>query len=169
MQHDVAKNVFERIREQPYLVSTEQGQVAPNCFFKGCQLINDLSVLGYGVRGRTAEMDWTRTPLPTEITDLILDDVLQLHFYPEVLIDGEWRILDPSIDPETAKLGFKMVEFENEEGKCCFATSNVCSLEEQIVMFNKISEPAYLEHYFSRSRLFLEAINKWLIEQRGGI
>ncbi len=167
MNHDVAKKVFERIRNQPYLVTTEQGEVAPNCFFKGCQLIHELSILGYGVRGRTAEMDWTRTPLPLEILDLIPDDILQLHFFPEVLIENEWRMLDPSIDPATARIGFHMNEFDKRKQEC-FKLTKVYELEEQIVVFNRISQPSYQKHYFERTRPFLLAVNAWLVRERRG-
>ena len=166
MDHSLAKKIYEAIRNEPYLVSTEVGVEAPNCYFKGLRLIRALGELGYAVKARLADIDWTNTPIPTQITSLIPNGCQERHFYIEVLIDNEWRTLDPSIDPATAKLGFRMVDFAGDD-KTCFDLDRIYTHEEQVEFMNTWGEgDSALKQYFFEMHPFLLAANKWLKEKR---
>lgn len=166
MRHERARQIFEEIRNEPYRVSTAPDIEVPNCYFKGIRLIKELEQIGYAVRGKVAEMDWRVSPLPQEIIDLRPNDYQEeQHFYVEVEIDGEWRVIDPSIDPASAALGFRMVEFEGDP-QTCFHLTREFSQEEQIAIFEKMARPAFIEAHFQKNEAFLTAVNAWLDKNR---
>ena len=166
MKHLAACKIFEDIRNEPYLVSTSPMVEAPNCYFKGIRLIKELAQLGYAVKGHVADIDWADTPVPDEIVNLRPKDFpSEQHFYLSVLIDGVWRVIDPSIDPQTATLGFRMVEFEGD-ARTCFDLQRKLSQKEQIEVFQKMADIKMIEDYFQKNAVFLQAINEWLEKSR---
>lgn len=166
MDHSCARAIYEDIRNVPYQVSTKPGVPAANCYFKGMRLIEKLSQLGYPVKACVGEMDWTKGPIPEEITALRpVDYPPEQHFWVSIEIDGVWRMIDPSIDPITAELGFRMVDFDGD-ARTCFHLTRVYSQKEQIENLQAILQPGFFEDYFEKNGAFLHAVNHWLNEKR---
>jgi len=118
MDHSHLEKIYNEIKEEPYLVSTEPNVEAPNCYFKGLKFLKNATELGYLARGRVADIDWNNSPTPKEITNLIPSDIQEKHFYVEIMIDDKWRTLDPSMDSKSEKLGFRAVSFEGDDRTC---------------------------------------------------
>ena len=164
MDHSHLEKIYNEIKEEPYLVSFEFGVEAPNCYFKGVRLIKAAAELGYEVRGRVADVDWNDTPAPKEIINLRPQGGAEKHFYVEVKIDEQWRTLDPSMDQQSEKLGFRAVSFEGDD-RTCFDLHKVYSQEEQIKEFQSISDESQKE-YFKNMKPFLSAFNEWIEAER---
>lgn len=165
MNHSLAQKIYEEIKNEPYNVSTEFCVEAPNCYFKGIRLIKALAELGYAVRGRVADIDWKNTPVPSEIVSLIPKDAQERHFFVEVMMDDEWRTLDPSIDPETEKLGFRAVSFDGDP-RTCFDLDKRYMHVEQIDFLSTFSQEDVGENYFNMMLPFLISVNEWFDSQR---
>lgn len=161
MIDDFGKEVFERIREKPYRVQEVPGVPAPNCYYKGLELIDNLTRYGYAVRGRTGEMDWADTIVPDDIVTLFPDDLRATHFFIEVLHDGEWKILDASWQSAMAGRGAVISEWgqQNEPG---FKLTKLYSHEEQLAYMRRWLDPAVAEAYFAKAGPFFTAVNEWL-------
>jgi hypothetical protein len=93
VDHSKAIDVFREIQARPYGISPTPAVSSNNCFYKGSER---LGVMGYTVRGRVGETSWRNSPVPKEIVDLLPDDILVTHFFTEILIDDQWRIVDPN-------------------------------------------------------------------------
>lgn len=162
MAHELAQKIFETIRSEPYRVSTEPGVLAANCYFKGIRLITELSQLGYPVKACVGEMDWSKSPLPQEIIELrSKKHQLGQHFWVSIFIDDEWRMIDPSIDPKTAELGFRMVDFTGDT-RTCFEVTKTFSQKEQMDNYQVFQDKFFTDEYFEHNRLFFRAVNEWL-------
>lgn len=118
MDHSEARRIFEDIRDRPYQVPTKMGEITPQCYTKSRELVAELTTIGYTAKTEIAEMDWYASPIPSDIIDLHPKNIPTTHFYPKILIDGQWRLIDPSIDPELSRKGFKLVEFEGDPLSC---------------------------------------------------
>ena len=164
MNHSNLEKIYNDIREEPYLVSTEANVKAPNCYFKGMELIETYARLGVPVRAKVAIFDWKKSPIPSHITDLISNDITHTHFYVEALIDNDWRTLDPSIDPKSEKLGFRMVDFKGDENSC-FELSHVFSDHDQAERYLNITDQEKII-YFQKMKPFLKAFNEWIEAER---
>lgn len=168
MNHSAAQKIYEEIRNEPYTVSTEFGIEAPNCYFKGIRLIKSLAELGYTVRGCVADIDWKDTIIPNEITSLIPSNIQERHFFVQVIINDQWVTLDPSIDPITAKLGFRMVDF-NGDDRTCFNIGKIYTHNEQIELLLNFAKKGVMENYFQQMNPFLVRVNEWFKTQRSSI
>ncbi|MEM9470032.1 MAG: hypothetical protein AAF988_07695 [Pseudomonadota bacterium] len=115
------------------------------------------------MRGRGAETYWEPNIFGDEITSLIPDDFLITHFYVEILLENEWRILDPSFQLSLEKEGLTIGSWDN--GKSCFPLTKIYTQEEfhayQKEWFNK----EYQDDFFERGRDAWIALNKWFNEQ----
>ncbi len=165
MDHTLAKTIFERIRAQPYQVPTKAGEITPQCATKSYELVGELAMLGYTVRIRIAEMDWYDSPIPREIIDLHPKDRPITHYYPEVLIDGDWRLIDPSVDPELAEKGFRMVGFEGDL-RSCFTLTRIYAPDEQLAFASLWEDEDFIIRYFEDVGPFLRGVSRWITEAR---
>jgi hypothetical protein len=161
MNHTFAKKVFDKIQSRPYRVSTQAGVPADNCFFKGIELLQELGTLGYAVRGRVGETYWDPNIFPKEVLKLLNRESEVTHFFIEILLDGEWKILDASFHPPLAKFGFPIGGWD--AGTLCFPITRLYTQEESIAFQEKWNQEGMIEEYFQREGLFLGALNKWLI------
>lgn len=159
MDHTRAKKIFEEIQARPYRLSMA-GEPSNNCFFKGSELLQKLGILGYAVRGRVGETFWDKNIVPAEIVDLLPADIQVTHFYPEVLMDGNWRIVDPSFQPDLGKFGFQIGAFEGTE-KPCFPITRLYTQEESVSYQEKWFDPAYQKDFFERGGPCWQALDKW--------
>ncbi len=164
---DLARTIFETIRDEPYALRRATDDRPRNCFYKGLDLIEQLSKLGYGVRGRIGEMDWSKTPAPQSVLALLPNDILSTHFYIEVFRDGTWQLFDPSWEVSMGdKLGVPVSTWDgpNESG---FAITKVYTLEEQTAYYEeKMGNPARVQEDLERLMPFFTAFNAWLDEVR---
>lgn len=163
--HNLARRIFEEIRERPYQVPTRPGEVAWECSAKAQELVKELAILGYDTRIRIADMDWYDSPIPRDILDLHPKDRPTTHFYPEVLIDGAWRLIDPSIDSALVEKGFRLVGFEGDP-RSCFTITRVYNSAEQLAFAGLWTDPAFVEQYFRDVSPFLRAVHDWFEQVR---
>ena len=159
------RQVFERIREKPYILTTAPDEVSPNCFFKGQELLTELVNRGFAVRARIGEMDWAETPLPDEIVCLHPKEHQATHFYLERYDNGKWVSLDASCDPELERLGFQVGEWDGKNSPN-FKIINLFNHERHIQYFNKWNDQNYVNSYFDDAKEFLVKVNLWLKENR---
>lgn len=161
MMHARARAIFEEIRSRPYAVSEKLGVSAPNCYFKGTELLWRLGALGYAVRGRVGETYWNEALIPSSIVCLYPRQFLVTHFYVEALIDAEWRLLDTSFDPGLEKLGFRVATWEGSNTPC-FEITKLYTQQEQESYEEMWGDPEYATQYFEKAGPFLCALNVWL-------
>ena len=161
MNHEVAKKIFDEIRNRPYAWSTKPGEHSNNCYFKGIELLQRLGILGYPVRGRVGDT-YLDDNVPQEIHVLYPreKEYRLTHFWIEAEIDGKWRNLDPSYDPPLAKAGFRVNEFESDG--ICFDITETYSLEKAIEYQEIWSQPGYGAAYFEAIAECASAMNTWL-------
>lgn len=131
MDHSYARQIFEEIQARPYQLSCTAGEPCDNCFYKGVEVIQKLGALGYTVRGRLAESYWDSKIFPAEVFEKLPQDIPLTHFYPEILLDGEWRIIDPSFPPSLKKYGFPIGSWD-APNLSCFPLTRIFSQEESI-------------------------------------
>lgn len=162
MDHSRAIKAFEEIQARPYRIGVKPEDKAQNCFFKGIELLQRLGIMGYTVRGRVGETYWDKNIVPSEIVNLLPDDILTTHFFVEAHIDNEWRVLDPSFQPELARIGFTIGSWEN--GKHCFPITKLYSQEESLAYQEKWFDPAYQDDFFGRGGACWKALDAWFAE-----
>lgn len=153
MDHTLGIQIFEEIQARPYRIATSPEQVADNCYFKGIELLQRLGILGYTVRGRVGETYWDPQIAPAKIIELLPNEILVTHFFVEVLIDNEWRIIDPSFQKDLASYGFTIGSWDN--GEHCFPITKLYTQEESI---------AYQQEWFnseSQKSFFLDGGECW--------
>lgn len=161
MKHRKARQIFEEIQGRPYRVAVAPDIVANNCYYKGQELLQRLALLGYAVRGRVCETFWDPQVFPQDIVDLHPDDILSTHFYVEVLVDDEWRIIDPSFQPALAQYGFTIGSWEGTPTPCFPAVKIYSDVE--MAQYQRLwRSPGYMENYFQRCQDFLSRMNAWL-------
>lgn len=158
MDHSLAQSIFDEIQARPYNVAVTADEPANNCYYKGLELIQKLGELGYAVRGRIGETQW-HAMVPVTILEMMPQDVPVTHFFVEILLDGEWRVLDASFQPALAKFGFPVGGWET--GQLCFPIHKLYSQEEVLLYFEKWADEDLLADYFARGRPAFEALNLW--------
>lgn len=160
--HEQARQVFEEIQARPYNISLSAEETSNNCFFKGVELLQRLGVMGYSVRGRVGETFWDPNIVPSEIVNLLPDDILVTHFFVEAKIDGQWRVLDPSFQPSLAQYGFQIGSWDN--GVHCFPITKLYSQEESLAYQKQWFDPAYQKDFFERGGPCWRALQKWFFD-----
>lgn len=162
MRNELAQNIFDEIRDRPYRVALYP-EIANNCYFKSVELIQKLTDLGFPMRGRVGEIDWADTPCPPEILKLLPEDAVETHFFPEIMIDQEWRTLDPTWNKSFAvKYGLPYSEF-GANNHSCFKIHRLYNLEEQAAyVWNFLNDKETADTYMQKARPFLTALNNWL-------
>lgn len=158
MMHDIAKSIFEEIRNRPYAWSKQNGVVANNCYFKGIELLQRLGILGYPIRGRVGET-YLDTKIPEDIRRLYPSEFCLTHFFVEIQIDNEWRILDPSYDPPLKKHGFIVNDWDSN--RTCFDITRLYGQDEQVVYQQDWNNPEYAARYFNKIVPCASALNEF--------
>lgn len=156
--------IFEEIRNRPYSVGANKDEKSQNCYTKNTELIGKLAELGYAVRGRLGDIDWSDLGLPSSLIDLYPKDIQPTHFYCEILKDNEWLVLDASWEPVMKAAGaVSEWDHANIPG---FKIRHLYTIEEQTRFFEYWSDPIRGDDYFHRAGSFLHGFNEWVIEQR---
>jgi hypothetical protein len=155
-----ARQVFQEIQSKPYSLAVAPGTAANNCYFKGIELLQRLGVLGYAVRGRVGETYWDRNIIPPEIVDLLPADIMVTHFFPEFLIGENWRIIDPTFQPDLEKCGFIIGSWEGTDVPC-FPITKLYTQEESIAYQERWFDPDYQRDFFTRGEACWRALNAW--------
>lgn len=166
MDYLVAQKIFEHIRDRPYRVATDPHTPADNCYFKSIELIKELTGYGYTLRARLGEIDWRDLPfLPDNIMAHYEHhtNTAHTHFYPEIYIDNEWRILDPSWNKAFAENYDLPFSVFGEENQSCFKITKLYSHEEQIhYVSNWMNDAQKTKEFFSHTKEFFQHVNDWL-------
>lgn len=163
MDHSQAIEIFKEIQARPYDLSLEAGESCNNCYFKGIELLQKLGELGYAVRGRGGVTYWDENIFGKEITDLIPTDFMITHFFMEIYLDNEWRILDPSYQTTLEKYGLTTGSWQN--GKSCFPLTKIFTQEEFHDYLKIWRNQEYQNDFFKRGRPAWEALNVWFAER----
>ena len=159
MDHSVAIKIFEDIQRRPYRLALEPDQPAQNCYFKGVELLQKLGILGYGVRGRVAETYWDAEIFGIEAVSLIPDDLTVTHFFVEVLIDGQWRLLDPSFQPNLKQYGLTIGGWDSNQS--CFPLTKIYTQEESLNYQLQWSDETHRDDFFNKGLPAWKAIDAW--------
>lgn len=163
MRENIARQIFEEIRDRPYRVTTSVHTSAANCYFKAMELVKQFTTLGYECRGRLGEIDWADTPCPPEILALRKPGVVDTHFYLEIFLDGAWKIIDPSWNKSFAvKYSLPYSEF-GADNQACFKITKLYDLEQQATYaWSWLNDETTIAKYMEDMGPFLTALNKWL-------
>lgn len=158
-----AKMLFEEIQSRPYSLSTEAGQVSNNCFFKGIELLQQLGIMGYTVRGRVGETFWDAKIFGDDMIALLPDDLLTTHFYCEIYQNDQWRILDPSFQPSLAQYGLTIGSWHN--GVSCFPITKLYDQAQALAYQQEWFDPAYQADFFARGGALWRALQQWFADR----
>lgn len=163
MREDITRKIFEEIRDRPYRVATSAHTPATNCYFKAMELVKPLTTFGYELRGKLGEIDWADTPCPQHILALRKPNVIDTHFYLEILLDGRWKILDPSWNKSFAlKHSLPYSEF-GADNTSCFKITKMYDVESQTAYaWGWLHDPSLIEKYIDDMGPFLTGLNQWL-------
>ncbi len=164
MNHSRARQIFEEIQARPYSLSPAPNIPSNNCYYKGTELIQRLGGIGYTLRGRCGETYWDPQIIPEDIVNLLPKDIQVTHFFPEVLIDGVWRIIDPTFQPSLAKYGFTIGAWEGTS-KPCFPITKLYSHEKQLAYCDEWFAPDYARDFFERGGPCWKALDAWFAER----
>lgn len=159
MDHSKAIKIFQAIQARPYNLSLEPGSPCNNCYFKGIELLKRLGEIGYSVRGRGGATYWDKAIFGDEIISLIPDDFLITHFFIEIFLEEEWRILDPSFQTSLGEYGLPIGSWDN--GLSCFPLTKIYSQEEFISYQEEWYAENYQSDFFDRGKPAWQALNQW--------
>ncbi len=163
--HECAQRIFEDIRDRPYRVALTPDLPADNCYYKGIELIKELTPLGYAMRARCGTVDWRDLDMiPHYIFEFYCEktNIAHTHFYPEICLDGRWLILDPSWNKTFAEeYGLPYSQF-GADNISCFNIHKLFSQEEQIAYTAQCLNHDESEIYFKEMERFYTEINHWL-------
>ena len=163
MDHSEAIAVFQEIQARPFNLSLISGEPSNNCYFKGMELLQRLGEMGYAVRGRCGETYWNEDIFGAEITNVIPENLMTTHFYVELYLNDEWRILDTSFQPSLEKYGLQVGAWEN--GKSCFPITKLYSQSEYQIYRKKWFDKEYQKDFFERGLPLRNALHKWFSER----
>lgn len=166
MDHSLAKSIFEEIQARPYRIATYFNDKPQNCYFKSIEFIQRIGALGYTVRCRIGESYWNKNIIPAEIVDLQPTDPCMTHIYPEVLIEEQWRIVDPTMPKELETLGFSIGSWEGTE-QSCFPITKLFSLEESLAFWSYWFNPEPGKKYMSENAEAFKILDDWFAEIQG--
>jgi len=110
------------------------------------------------VRGRVGET-YLDEQIPLEVRNLYPANIPLTHFWAEIEIENNWRILDASYDPELAKVGFIVNEWDSN--RTCFEITKAYTHEEIIEYQTKWSDPECARSYFEAIGQCATALNNW--------
>jgi hypothetical protein len=99
---------FNKERDIPYKIPLSSSEVDNCCSGKASRLKKVFENNGYQARVRVCKFKWSDLDLPSELTDIPHEDDCT-HAYLEVLIDGNWVLLDSTWDK-----GFKHIFHVND-------------------------------------------------------
>ena len=160
---DIIK-AFQTVRDMPYRIPLALGEKDFCCSGKH-KILKDLLIRqGFEVRYRVCSFLWSSIDLPSEVSDVPHDD-LSSHVWLEVLIDGEWIVVDATWDS-----GLKNILHVNEwDGK-----SNTQPAVKPIEIFSPQKSADIMNNENDEDILndlkingeFYKAFNDWLEEQR---
>lgn len=159
MDHSLAISVFKEIQARPYRTSLSPNEPADNCYFKGIELLQKLGTLGYTVRGRVADTYWDENIFPKEIIDLEPQGFPDTHFFVEIFLGDQWRVIDPSFQPSLEQYGLTIGSWEN--GKSCFPLTKIYTQEESITYQKKWFSESFQRKIYEMRRPFWVALNQW--------
>jgi transglutaminase-like putative cysteine protease len=170
--------VFERVRDIPYqypssrdpkeVLRTGRG----SCSGKHYLLGEMLRGLGLGVRNMICTHRFNESPLPfpDEMQALLLkNEIVDLHDYLQVSIDGQWIDIDATWENELREFGFPV----NDEWDGRSSMLLTVSPDEQTTVQGDAAKmkEEMLSKLTHRQRgmrkQFLEALAKWVDELRG--
>ncbi len=163
MDHSEAIAVFEEIQARPFNVSLVSGEPSNNCYFKGIELLQRIGEMGYAVRGRCGESYWDENIFGKNVIDLIPENLMTTHFYVEIYLNDEWRILDTSFQPSLAKYSLNIGSWEN--GTSCFPITKLYTQEEYQVYRQNWFDKEYQKDFFERGLPLWKALNIWFSER----
>ncbi len=123
-------------------------------------MLQRLGAHGYTVRGRIGETFWDASLIPQDIIALYSDRFLVTHFWVEAEIDGAWRSLDASFQPEMANHGFRTCDWDSNT--TCFEITKLYTQQETIAYQAMWQNPTYGADYFKENGSFLKRLNTWL-------
>lgn len=94
---------FKTVRDIPYRIPLTLDE-KDNCCSGKHKLLKDLLIKqGLGVRYRICSFRWSSINLPEKVSGISHND-LCTHLYLEVLIDGQWIVVDATWDSSIRKI-----------------------------------------------------------------
>lgn len=103
MNKKLAIEKFEQVRDIPYRIPLSASERDDCCSGKHILLLEGLTTLGYNCRYRVCTFKWSDLDLPRELLDIPHENS-STHVYLEVLIKGEWKVVDATWDSPLSKI-----------------------------------------------------------------
>jgi hypothetical protein len=158
---------FKTVRDMPYRIPLALGEKDICCSGKH-KMLKDLFIeQGLEVRYRVCSFLWSSINLPKKVSNIPHDD-LSSHVWLEVLIDGEWVIVDATWD-----IGIKNILHVNEwDGKSNTETAvkplDIFTPQKSADIMNGENDEDILSDLKINGE-FYKAFNNWLAEQRASV
>lgn len=155
---------FKTVRDMPYRIPLALGEKDVCCSGKHKILKDLFTKQGFEVRYRVCSFLWSSLDLPREASNVPHDD-LSSHVWLEVLIDGEWIIVDATWD-----IGIKNIFHVNEwDGKSNTETAvkplEIFTPQKSADIMNSENDEDILSDLKINGE-FYKAFNGWLDKQR---
>jgi len=154
-----AKDAFVRARSIPYRIPLSFDEPNQSCVGKHQQFKDEIETLGYQTRWVEVAFRWSDLPIPKEILVIPHDDETT-HAYLEILIDGNWLVVDLTWDE-----GLVFVLPVNEWtdfGNMKIAVPVIRRIPEEQMWIHRERSTEEEREEFQRNKDFFAAVNEWL-------
>lgn len=155
---------FKSVRDLPYRIPLTLNEKDVCCSGKHKMLKDLLEEDGFEVRYRVCSFLWSSVELPKEVANVAHDNQ-STHVYLEVLIDGEWVVVDATWD-----LGIKNIFYVNEwdgesNTEIAVRPLEIFSPQKSADIMNHMNDEQILDDLKVNGE-FYKVFNNWLDEQR---
>lgn len=159
-----AVELFEQIRDIPYMIPLSASQEDNCCSGKAARLKRVLEEIGYETRYRVCDFQWSNLPLPEALLH-IPHESNSTHVYLEVKIDETWIDVDPTWDPGLKHV-FPIATWDGRTGtKIAVKPLRLYSHGESRRIMEE-PDPIQTEKDLEKNGVFYKKFNEWLESQR---
>lgn len=154
------KSLFETERNIPYQIPLSCDEQDHCCSGKHERLLKAFSDAGAQARYRVCWFRWSDLSLPREVSSIPHDDECS-HVYLEILMDGEWMIVDATWDPGLASV-LPVNEWTDDKDMLVAVPATKTLSPDDSAAFMAAITPHDVEADLARHLPFYEALNTWL-------
>ncbi len=155
---------FNSVRDIPYRIPLKSGDRDDCCSGKAARLFELLTKNGYDVRYRICLFFWNSIILPKSLEKIPHENDCT-HTYLEIIINGKWKVIDPTWDKGLGKI----LPINKWDGK---ANTEIAVKPVKIFSPKKSAEivnnqtQVVIEKDLKINGKFYKAFNEWLQKNR---